>query len=262
MTRTIKQIETQIISEIGEKLNLSTSTVAEWKVWSTVIATVIHSFEVILDLFKKEIEERTDKTIPGTLRWYANLCRKWQSGDTLLYDADTAEVYYPEINPDKQIISALAVIEGDRQLTVKAAKELNNTLKPLSSEECFFFKTYLDKVKFAGDRIEVISTEPDVVTYHIEVYTDGFTPMDALKEGVKQTLDAYRLSLAFNGTIHIARIVSAILGVESVVTASMVSLTITPKGGTSQAVTTSVNCIAGYFDFDHEKSTIKIQSNG
>lgn len=261
MARTIKQIEAHIVSEIGDKLNLSSSAVAEWKLWSTVIATVIHSFEVILDLFKKEIEERTDKAIPGTLRWYANLCRKWQSGDTLLYDADTAEVYYAEINPDKQIISALAVIEGDRQLTVKAAKEQNHVLKPLSDEECFFFKTYLDKVKFAGDRIEVISTDPDIVTYTIEVYTDGLVPVYALQEGVKQTLNNYRLGLEFNGTIHIARIVSAILGVESVVTANMISLIITPKGSTPQNVTTSVNCVAGYFDFDHQNSNIHIIEN-
>lgn len=261
MARTIKEIEAQIVSEIGDKLNLSTSAVAEWRLWATVIATVIYSFEIILDIFRKEIEERTDKAIPGTLRWYANLCRKWQSGDTLLYDAETTEVYYAEINRDKQIISALAVIEGDRQLTVKAAKALTNSLKPLTSEECFFFKTYLDKVKFAGDRIEIISTDPDAVTYNIEVYTDGLTPVDVLKEGVKQTLDNYRLALDFNGTIHPARIVSAVLGLESVVTANITSLTITPKGGTPQTVTTSASCVAGYFDFNHKNSNIHIIEN-
>lgn len=261
MARTIKQIEAQIVSEIGDKLNLSTSAVAEWKLWSTVIATVIYSFEVILDVFKKEIEERTDKAIPGTLRWYANQCRKWQVDDSLLYNPDTTEVYYAKINPDKQIISALAVVEGDRQLTVKAAKKQNDRLVPLSDSEYFYFKTYLDKIKFAGDRIEIVSTDPDMVTYDIEVYMDGYTPIATLMENVKHTLDTYRLALDFNGTIHVARIISDLLNVESVVTANMTSFIITPKGGVPQRVVSSVNCVAGYFDFDHKKSNIYIIEN-
>lgn len=261
MARGIKEIEAQIQSEIADKLGLSTSAVAEWKLWATVIAAVIYSFELIIDVFKKEIEERTDKAIPGTLRWYANLCRKWQMGDTLQYNPDTSEVYYQEINPEKQLISALSVVEGDRQLTVKVAKGQGNALSPLSATENFSFKVYLDKVKFAGDRIEIISTEPDIVKYKVAVYTDGLIPSDTLKERVRQTLDSYRFSLEFNGTIHIARVISALLNVENIVTADVTSFTLTPKGGAAQEVTTSVNCIAGYFDFDHAASIIEIISN-
>ncbi|MEG2122082.1 MAG: baseplate J/gp47 family protein, partial [Rikenellaceae bacterium] len=214
MARTIKEIEAVIKSEIFEKLNLSTSHLAEWKLWSTTIASVIYSFEVIMDAFMREIEERTDKAIPGTLRWYTTLCRKWQFGDTLQYNKDTLEVYYEEKNPNKQIIAALAVIEGDRHLTIKIAKALNNVLVPLSDTECFSFKNYIDRVKFAGDRFVVISTRADVVNYDIDIYSDTLTSTEALKENIKQCLDKYRTSVEFGGTVYLAHIISAMIGIE------------------------------------------------
>lgn len=95
MARTINEIQTGINTalEAGTEVKLSTSKVAEWRLWTWIVATAIQAFEVILDLFKKEVQEKTDKITPGTVRWYGEQCLRFQNGHKLLFDKNTAALY-------------------------------------------------------------------------------------------------------------------------------------------------------------------------
>ena len=61
MARTINEIQNEIITSLNGKkdISLSTSKVAEWRLWTYVIAVTVHSFELILDVFKSEIDTLT-----------------------------------------------------------------------------------------------------------------------------------------------------------------------------------------------------------
>ena len=106
MARTINEIQAGIVSELeaGTEVKLSTSKVAEWRLWTWVVATAIHTFEVILDLFRKEVQEKTDKITPGTVRWYGEQCLRFQNGHKLLFDKKTAALYYAEDDPAARIV--------------------------------------------------------------------------------------------------------------------------------------------------------------
>lgn len=67
MARTINEIQTGINTalEAGTEVKLSTSKVAEWRLWTWIVATAIQAFEVILDLFKKEVQEKRIRSHRG-----------------------------------------------------------------------------------------------------------------------------------------------------------------------------------------------------
>lgn len=58
MARTIKEIQDSIIDSLQQEsgLSLSTSKVAEWRLWTYVFAVVVHTFEIILDMFRIEVD--------------------------------------------------------------------------------------------------------------------------------------------------------------------------------------------------------------
>lgn len=48
-------------------ITLSSSKSAEWRLWTYVIAVCIHSFEIVLDVFKEEVDAQAYRITPGTL---------------------------------------------------------------------------------------------------------------------------------------------------------------------------------------------------
>lgn len=58
MARTVAEIQDIIEQTLAKRgYVLSTSKVAEWRLWVFVSAAAIQAFEVILDLFRKEVDE-------------------------------------------------------------------------------------------------------------------------------------------------------------------------------------------------------------
>lgn len=138
MARTINEIQNEIITSLNGKkdISLSTSKVAEWRLWTYIIAVAIHSFELILDVFKSEIDTLTNKITPGTVRWYAEMCYRFQNGHELLFDENTAMLYYQTNDPDAQIIKVVAIRENKNMLTIKAAKKNSSgKIVPLDVDE-------------------------------------------------------------------------------------------------------------------------------
>lgn len=140
MARTLKEIESSITAAVTEKLNLSASAVAEWRLWSFVVAGAIQTFEGLMDVFRREINDVADKITPGTERWYAAQAKHFQNGYNLEYNPDTAELYYAQDDASARIIAVVAVSEGEEELFVKVAKKDDNgEIVPLSADELYNF---------------------------------------------------------------------------------------------------------------------------
>ena len=127
MARTIEQIKTAIIDSVNANMpGMSGSAVAEWRLWAYIVAVAIHYFEIIMDLFRREIDTLTAQITPGTVRWYAEMCKRFQNGDSLAFDEKTALLAYPTVNDAKRIIEVAAVSEGkdeSNKLFIKVAKK-------------------------------------------------------------------------------------------------------------------------------------------
>lgn len=253
MARSISEIQNGMITAAQKNLSmqLSVSKVAEWRTWTYIFAAAIHVFEIILDTFKVEIDTITNKITPGTVRWYAEMCYRFQNGYELKFDDSRAMLYYDKIDPQAQIIKVVAIREEKNSLVIKAAKQDHSgKIVPLSLEERYNFAAYIDAVKFAGVDTTIVSTSRDRIRYNLEVYFETSIPNTLVRENVKKALDKFKASLGFDSMIYKQRFIDAVMDASGVVTCNLVSLE--RKGVTDddfKAVDVFSVLESGYFEY-------------
>lgn len=266
MARIIAEIQSTIKQNLDTRLpGLNTSKVGEWSLWQHIVAVAIHSFELILDLFKKEIDDLTDKITPGTLRWYAEMCKRFHNGENLLFDEKTALLYYKnQDDKTNEIIKVAAVSEvtvindgvSENKLFIKVAKEEDGKITELSADEKYNFVNYIEAIKFAGCQTEVISTKADQIQYQMRVYHDPAIAHDKIESGVLAAIEAYKTSLGFDGVLYRQQLIDAVMGVEGVTTVDMYTLRhhrFKDPAGVWQDIDTHASLDAGYFDYSDTK---------
>lgn len=253
MARTVAEIQDVIILNLTKRgYKLSTSKVAEWRLWTFVVAASIQAFEVILDLFRKEVDELTNKITPGTIRWYAEMCYRFQNEHELLFDDKTAMLYYSVDDPKARIVSVVAITEGVNKLVVKVAK-LNSEgrIVPLDEDEKYNFTGYIDAIKFAGLQTEVVSTTADLIRYEVEVFYDPAVPVTTVRSEVESAIANFKTSLGFDSTFYRQRFAEAIMAVSGVITIDLKSVS---RKGVSDVAFVPVPVFStlesGYYDYD------------
>lgn len=257
-TRTIGRIKQSIIDNATENIpGLSTSNTAEWKLWASIVATAIHAFELIMELFAKEIDALTTRITPGTIRWYAEMCKRFQNGDTLAFDTETALLYYPKKDPAKQIIAVAAVSEKQDTagaVSIKVAKkDAQGHIVELSPSELYNFKNYIDSIKFAGSRTEVNSTKADLIYYDLTVYHDTTKSSEEISGDITKALEQFKVSIDFDGVLYRQKLLDAVMDVAGVTTCALNALEQHTYKDQDPSVWHSVDTHAllesGYFDW-------------
>lgn len=260
MARTIDEIKQSITDRLVAKFSLSTSAAAEWRMWVHCVAYAIYAFEVILDAFQKEMDNKADTIVPGSLTWYTQMCYRYQYGHELLFNRDTALLYYEKEDAQAQIIKIASVKESDRLLLFKVAtKNAEGVIVPLSEIQFLNFCNYLDAVKFAGSKTQVISTESDLIRYHVKVWYNPATPTTVLHENIKMSLDSFRTEQWFGGMVYTSGFLDAIKRVNGVVTAKLLSFE--RKGGDKVEfvpIDVRADLYAGYFNYAEEGCNIEL----
>lgn len=256
MARTINEIQNEMIMSLQAKtgLTLSTSKVAEWRLWTYIVAVAIHAFEVTLDVFKSETDSLTNKITPGTVRWYAEMCYRYQKGHELLFDENTAMLYYERNDSDSQIIKAVAIRENENKLTIKVATQNEEgKIIPLNQEELYNFTAYIDSIKFAGMGVNVVSTSEDRLRYNLDVYFEPSVPTTIVRANITSVLEQFKSSLGFDSMIYKQRFIDAVMSAQGVVTCDLKALD--RKGATDVdyiPVGIFSELEAGYFEYDKD----------
>jgi len=230
MARTIAQIQAQIILSVQADSTLaqinSPSAFAIWRLWTYVVASAIWLLETYFDIHKAEVNEALATLKPHGLRWYQAKTLAFQYGSDLVEDED----YYnnsaltPDGIADQQIVAQASVTEADGKVTVKAAKEVADELEPLETAKYNSLLAYLQEIKDAGVRLELLSFNADKLKLTIDVYYDPLI-LNADGERIDGTNDdpvgeAARLflreGLTFNGLFVVEKLRDALQGVDGV----------------------------------------------
>lgn len=255
MARTIKEIQNEMIGRLRSEVDgLSDSKVAEWRLWTYIVAVAIHAFEVILDLFRQEVETLTNSLTPGTDRWYAEMALRYQYGHELVFDENTCLYYYAEDDPDSRIVKMATVDSTSGVVSVKVAKfdEDGNTVQ-LDPEELLGLTGYMTKITFAGLRVDVVSTVPDLIRYNIEAFYDPIVPEATVREGIVKALADYRAELSFDSKLYAQTLIGAAMSVEGVVTASLRKIERKGLADEDFAEFDAVTVLsAGYYDYSDD----------
>lgn len=263
MARTINEIQNEIAEGLKDKSGviLSQSNVAEWRLWTYIFAAAIYAFEIILDAFKIEIDVITNKITPGTVRWYAEMCYRFQNGHELLFDASRAMLYYERVDTNAQVVKVVAIREEKNKLTIKAAKQDNTgKIVPLDIEEKYNFTSYIDAVKFAGVDTNVVSTTEDKIRYNIDVYFEPSIPNTLVRHNVENSLNDFKATLGFDSMIYKQRFIDAVMNAQGVVTCNLILME--RKGVTDMnfiEIGIFSELESGYFEYDKD-SIITLKS--
>lgn len=226
MSRTIKEIYDTAVKERNKRLELnefsndSKLSIMNGITWA--VASVIYSFEVLLDVFAIDISKIINSRVNGTPHYYANALLEYQKGDVLSVRSDGLAFGYDTIDESKRIITQVSYSEStsdanlDSKLIYKVATEEKGKLSALSSEDLVLINSYIRQIKFAGTRIEVISNKGDVLVPRLSVYYDGSILESELYEAIENQLNEYIMNIEFDSGVYVSKIIDAIKKVNHV----------------------------------------------
>ncbi|MCY1134025.1 hypothetical protein OWT79_10485 [Bacteroides fragilis] len=226
MSRTIKDIYEESIQERNKRLELnefqSDSKVSIMNGITWAFSAVIHNFETLLDVFAIDISQIINQRINGTAQYYVNALMQYQKGDELVIRTDGLAFGYANVDETKQIISQVSYTEStddinlDNKLILKVAGGTKGNLYALPSDELPPINSYINKLKFAGTRIEVISRDGDVLVPRVQVYHDGAIPEAEVYDKIEEKLNEYIMSIPFDSSIYTSKIIEYLRNAEHV----------------------------------------------
>ncbi|MBN2814993.1 MAG: hypothetical protein JXQ80_13000 [Bacteroidales bacterium] len=252
MARSLTEIKTSLV---GNQPGLSTSSTAEWRIWVEIFAYAIWLFEVVMDVFRADVENQLSKKQPGTREWYSEKALAFQNGHTLTVD-EWGVVGYAVTDTEAQIVKRASISEAGGTVTIKVAKinAETNELEPLNltDGEYLNFQRYMDAVKFAGTAVEYRSLPADVVEYDISVYYDPLYLPSEVEANVLAALAAFRTALSFDARLYKTDFVTAVQAVAGVKSVKVNSMTIIPEEGEPVVLDVVEELESGYFNFSDD----------
>lgn len=226
MSRTLNAIYKEAVAERNKRLELtefsSDSKLSILNGITWVVAAVIYSFETILDVFAYDISETINKRINGTPDYYARALLQYQKGDELTVREDGLAFGYASVDESKQIITQVSYEEStddvnlDSKLVLKVATGDKGNLSAIPADELVQIRTYLNRIKFAGTRIEVTSLPGDVLVPRLSVYRDGAISEAEVYDNIEASLNEYMMNIDFNAGIYVSKVIAAIRSAEHV----------------------------------------------
>lgn len=259
MSRTLTEIYNEAVDtrnkylELTELTNDSKMSIINAFTWVT--STVIYSFETLLDVFMTDISSIFNSRINGTPAYYANAMLKWQFGDELIINDEGTSFSFAQEDTTKRIISHVSYQEvyseeyKDDVLILKVATGEADSLSRLTDEQLIAARAYLNQIKFAGVKCNVISRKGDVLVPRVTVYYDGAVSKEELYDAIDQSLIQFVNDMQFDSLLYTQKVIDAIQKTEHVT-----DVWINPEASASQGI-----FIAQYDDDDHLGELTKIE---
>lgn len=199
----------------------SASKVAIWRLLMWVVAFAIFTHESLFDVYAATVEERAKDIIPATSRNLVIVAKEFQYGDDLVFDDATGKFSYVDTTSpdalDKQIVSQASVLDANRVVTYKIAKDDGaGGLEKLDTAEKTAFETYIDQTKVAGTKTIVITDDADFLKV---AYTIQYDPLVLKADGsliedgsfpIQEAIDAYIQGLPFDSEFRVMDLTDSI----------------------------------------------------
>ena len=198
-----------------------------WKYAKKMVVFASLTLEKLFDLHKKEVRELIDKTETGSPEWYLNLCLSYQHGDRLTLENNRP--VYLKNDKEKQLVKKASIKEeegadGNLSLSVKVVKEATGgRFAKLDATELTSFKTYLERCKIVGTKLDVKSRDADRLELVADVVLDatlyesrGKLLSEPAKEPVRAAIEKYIKYLNFGSTLYLSKMTDVVMDVAGV----------------------------------------------
>lgn len=208
-----KQIRDQYL-ELTEFSNTSKMSVLDAFTWVT--SACIAVFETVMETFKIDLARELQNRVNGTPAYYSNALLKYQSGDELIMNSDGTAFSYAATDETKRVVTKVSyseyAAEGfyDRALLLKIATGTPGKYQQIEEDELLAIRAYVDKIKFAGTSVRVVSRVGDVLVPRLTVYYDGAVSESEVYKNIEQSLNDFIASADFDGVVYVQKIIDAV----------------------------------------------------
>jgi len=194
---------------------------SDHNIWAWIFAFVAFKLWNLIQLFKKEVDEKLAKEKTPTIPWHVVNCKKFQLGHLLVLNAAGDQYVYTTDDPAARIIKFCAADEHTRVIKYKVAKDNGSgNPEPLDAiTEVPQLLNYLERTRPAGPKIEVISTTPDLLWLEYDIYHDPLiSDMTQFKTNCEAAINGYlsNSNKEFRGIISIPDITNELEKVSGV----------------------------------------------
>lgn len=241
MSRSISQIYAEAVARRNDYLQISPlnngrseAKLSVINILTYVMAALIYSYEILLDVFQVQIAKLIAKRINGTGRYYAEMALYFQYNpdtramDEMVYDDTTFNFKFKVVNPEHRII-VKSVYQDYKGIgaVIKVCKNNADMVSgsasycPLSNSELMAFDNYMDEIKFLGAKLIYRSTYGDLLSVNATIiYDDLYVDQNTALQNVKAALINYIDSQDFNGFIYYQSIIDAIQNAGHIISVS------------------------------------------
>ncbi|WP_053405186.1 hypothetical protein [Persicobacter sp. CCB-QB2] len=232
MAREIAEIETELDQNIEQVFDdPSASNGADWKLWRSIWAMAIWTFEKIMDIHQGNVESIISSKRYGTLAWYHDRVMEFQGaddgegfqGDRLIID-DNGKIVYEVSDESRRIIAQASLKESSSGIAIKVAKWEDDILVQLVFEEQEALIQYLFNIKYPGTRINVISLPADIFKYDINIYYDPKFSKEDVKQRIMEAIESFKTLIGFDARFYKQKFIDHLMAIDGVVTIKLNSL--------------------------------------
>lgn len=246
MSRSLSQIYAEAVATRNNYLQISPlnsgrseSKLSVINILTYVMAALIYSYEVLLDVFQLQIAQMITERASGTPAYYVQMAKYFQYNpntgtmDELTYDEKTFQVKFLNYEESHRIIAKAAYqYYSDLGLVLKVCKNNENAsdnseggiYTSLNQDELTAFKGYIDEIKFVGAQISCKSTLGDLLSINATiVYDDLYIDASQALQNIKNAIINYIKSLDFNDYVYYQSVIDAMQNAEHITTISGVN---------------------------------------
>lgn len=207
----------------------STSKVANWRLFTFIVAVAIWVHESLWDAHKTEIETIIANNAYGINEWYNQKAKQFQLGDDVV--VENGVIKYETVDVTKRIVAYSATVPGSTIQVKIAGSDGNGNLQKITNISPEFkldqVQAYFNKIKPAGVRISVTSNDADKLKIYADIYynpllirSDGVLISDGQTRPVDVAINSFLKGIGFNGKLNIQKLTDAIQAVNGVVDVS------------------------------------------
>lgn len=217
-----------------------------------IVASAIYVAEALFDQHKEDVEARIDEIIPHRPKWYRDKVLTFMKGYTLVTDCDyydTSSLSESEISAAKVVKYATATENKDMSiLTIKVAGEESGERISLDADTQTQLAAYIDEIKDAGVRYNLVNKDADVFNCTINIMYDAQLLQSEIEDNVRAAIKNYIENLPFNGEYTNMSLIDAVQKISGVKVAEVKNSEAQVSG---EKTVTSINMrytpSAGYF---------------
>ncbi len=228
------------------------SAVSIWRLLLYIVAVAINTVEKLFDTHKEEVEAMIKKLVPGRAEWYAHKTTEFLKDELLPEGEDEYDTTWltDEEIAEKKVVK-YAVAYEDRamaNLTIKIAGENNGDLAPLDDDTETQIRAYLEAVKYAGVKINLINRSADDFACELNVWYNPLLTATTVRDACIAAVETYLKNLPFNGEYSNMALVDAVQKVDGVQIADLVKASSnTSKTDEMREITSHIRPLSGYF---------------